>query len=158
MVRCCGHHIDSEFDLVSDTAEQCVLGWRDALTFQNGARADLILGQLDDQSTERQGPSVTGGRSLGFSLPGPLAIDSKGSLYIVDTGNNRILRFAKPFANCQPRKHASGPSDWSTATTNPPHKYGGITGNRYCHHVGWHRRTLGASVRSAGKSVVLRSL
>ena len=84
---------------VSDTLNNRVLGWRDALTFQNGARADLIIGQLDEQSTERQGPSVAGSRSLGFSLPGPLAIDSRGSLYIVDTGNNRILRFAKPFAN-----------------------------------------------------------
>ncbi|HYP09699.1 MAG TPA: hypothetical protein VER03_25970 [Bryobacteraceae bacterium] len=84
---------------VSDTFNNRVLGWRDALTFQNGAKADLVLGQLDEQSTERLGPNGNSSRNLGFTLPGALAIDSKGSLYIVDTGNNRILRFPKPFAN-----------------------------------------------------------
>ena len=80
---------------VSDTFNNRVLGWRNATQFANGAKADLILGQLDEQSTERLGPGTA--RSLGFSTPGALAIDSKGSLYVVDTGNNRILRFQKPF-------------------------------------------------------------
>src|SRR5215203_5612480 len=48
---------------VSDTFNNRVLGWRDALTFQNGARADLILGQLDEQSTERNGPNGNTARS-----------------------------------------------------------------------------------------------
>jgi uncharacterized protein (TIGR03437 family) len=82
---------------VSDTFNNRVLGWRNATQFVNGSKADLILGQLDEQSTERLGPNTA--RSLGFTTPGALAIDSKGSLYVVDTGNNRILRFPKPFAN-----------------------------------------------------------
>jgi uncharacterized protein (TIGR03437 family) len=82
---------------VSDTANNRVLGWRTATSFANGAKADVILGQLDEQSTERFGPGTS--RSLGFTLPGALTIDSKGNLYVVDTANNRILRFPKPFGN-----------------------------------------------------------
>ena len=61
----------------------------------NGAKADLILGQLDEQSTERLGPGTA--RSLGFSTPGALAIDSKGSLYVVDTATIASCGFRKPF-------------------------------------------------------------
>src|SRR5690349_16461266 len=82
---------------VSDTANNRVLGWRNAASFANGAKSDVIIGQLDDQSTERFGPGTS--RSLGFTLPGALTIDSKGNLYVVDTANNRVLRFPKPFAN-----------------------------------------------------------
>jgi uncharacterized protein (TIGR03437 family) len=82
---------------VSDTANNRVLGWRTATSFANGAKADLIIGQLDEQSTEQFGPGKA--RSLGFTLPGALTVDAKGNLYVVDTVNNRILRFPKPFGN-----------------------------------------------------------
>ena len=82
---------------VSDTRNNRVLGWRNAATFSNGAPADLILGQLDGESTAPLGPGTA--RSLGFNSPGALAIDRTGNLYILDTGNNRILRFPKPFEN-----------------------------------------------------------
>src|SRR4051812_2151104 len=41
---------------VSDTLNNRVLGWRTAASFANGAKADVIIGQLDEQSTERYGP------------------------------------------------------------------------------------------------------
>lgn len=104
---------------VSDTFNNRVLGWRNASQFANGAKADLILGQLDDQSTERLGPGTA--RTLGFSTPGALAIDSKGSLYVVDTGNNRILRFPKPFASTDEIKvpdFVIGQPNFSSGTAN----------------------------------------
>jgi uncharacterized protein (TIGR03437 family) len=82
---------------VSDYGNNRVLGWRDAAAFTNGAPADIVIGQLDKVSTLAQGPGS--GRSTGVALPGALAVDSKGNLYVVDTGNNRILRFPKPFAS-----------------------------------------------------------
>jgi hypothetical protein len=70
---------------VSDTFNNRILGWRNAASFATGARADLIMGQVDEVSTDRQGP--VGGRQNGFTLPGALAIDTRGNLYVVDTGN-----------------------------------------------------------------------
>jgi uncharacterized protein (TIGR03437 family) len=82
---------------VSDTGNNRVLGWRDMNSLVNGQKADLVLGQVDFSSTVPLGPGTA--RSGGLSSPGPLAVDRDGNLYVVDTGNNRILRFRKPFAS-----------------------------------------------------------
>ena len=104
---------------VADTLNNRILAWRDAASFASGARADLIMGQNDEVSTDRQGPA--GGRQNGFALPGALAIDSKGSLYVVDAGNNRILRFPKPFGNNDEIKFPDlviGQPNFSVGTVN----------------------------------------
>ena len=79
---------------VADTNNNRVLAWKDAVNFTNGKFADLVIGQLDFYSTGANGP----GRSLttGFTSPTGLAVD-QGDLYVADSGNNRILRFRKPF-------------------------------------------------------------
>jgi uncharacterized protein (TIGR03437 family) len=82
---------------VADTGNNRVLFWRNAKTFGNGSSADGVVGQIDFTDTQAQGP-VPGGRSTGLSAPGAMAIDRDGNLYVVDTGNNRILRFPKPVA------------------------------------------------------------
>lgn len=82
---------------VSDTLNNRILGWANASSFSNGSLADLVIGQLDLQSTVAQGGTT--GRSTGLTLPGALAVDRTGNLYVVDTGNNRILRFPRPFAS-----------------------------------------------------------
>ena len=87
---------------VSDLLNNRVLGFKNASSFANGQKADLVIGQLDFVSTSRQGPGVatsSGGRSTGLTEPTGLVTDAKGNLYIVDTGNNRILRFPTPFAH-----------------------------------------------------------
>jgi len=81
---------------VSDTANNRVLGFRSASGFSNGQHADLVLGQIDFASTFPQGP--THNRSIGMSSPTGIAVDAHGNVYIVDSGNNRILRFPQPFA------------------------------------------------------------
>jgi uncharacterized protein (TIGR03437 family) len=80
---------------VSDFGNNRVLGWRDAAGFANGAAANLVIGQLDMTSTLPMGPGTS--RTTGLNRPGGLAVDSAGNLYVVDGGNNRILRFPKPF-------------------------------------------------------------
>jgi sugar lactone lactonase YvrE len=80
---------------VSDTGNNRILVWKNAARFANGAAADLIIGQKDRYSTRAQGPGT--GASIGLSSPSGLTVKD-GDLYVVDTGNNRILRFPKPVA------------------------------------------------------------
>ena len=81
---------------VSDLANNRVLGFRSATGFSNGQAADLVLGQPDLVTTLPQGPGGT--LPKGLSAPSGIAVDAQGNVYILDAGNNRILRFPKPFA------------------------------------------------------------
>ncbi len=84
---------------VADTVNNRVLAWRNPVSASNGAKADLILGQRDEFTTLPQGPRSPAGSTLSTGLfqPTGLVVDSGGNLYIADTGNNRILRFPRPF-------------------------------------------------------------
>ncbi len=86
---------------VADTGNNRVLGFRNAQAPGNGQKADIVIGQVDFLSTNPQGPPRQGGgqfRSTGLTAPIGLAVDATGNLYVVDAGNNRILRFPKPFS------------------------------------------------------------
>lgn len=82
---------------ISDTGNNRVLAWKNALNFTNGQIADLWIGQQDQYRTLPQGPGQT--FATGLNAPTGLAVDANGNLYVADNGNNRILRFRKPFAN-----------------------------------------------------------
>jgi uncharacterized protein (TIGR03437 family) len=81
---------------ISDTGNNRVLGFRSAVAFSNGQKADLVLGQADLVTTNPQGPGRA--RTSGLSSPTGVVADIAGNVYVVDSGNNRILRFPKPFA------------------------------------------------------------
>jgi sugar lactone lactonase YvrE len=68
---------------VSDQANERVLGFRSPFT--TGTVADLVLG----------GIGCAGG-PRGLCIPGGLAVDRTGNLYVADLGNNRILEFDEP--------------------------------------------------------------
>lgn len=81
---------------VADTGNNRVLAFHGAGAFANGARADFAIGQVDLATTTANGPGRTT-RTTGLAAPTGLAVDSSGNLYVVDSGNNRILRFPQPF-------------------------------------------------------------
>ncbi len=82
---------------VADTINNRVLAWRNATGFSNGVKADLVIGQRDFFSTLAQGPGTA--FQSGLNFPTGLAVDANGNLYVVDSGNNRVLRFPKPFSH-----------------------------------------------------------
>ena len=76
---------------ISDTGNNRVLAWKNSASFQNGQKADLVIGQPDASTTiNRQAGTL--------AAPTGLAVDKNGNLYVVDSGNNRILRFPAPFS------------------------------------------------------------
>ena len=80
---------------VADTGNNRVLAWKNAASFSNGAMADLVIGQPDRFSTVPYGPGTT--FSTGLYYPTGLAV-YKSDLYVVDSGNNRVLRYPNPFS------------------------------------------------------------
>jgi len=85
---------------VSDLANNRVLGFRNATSFTNGQRADLVLGQPNLTTTLAPilPPATAQTLTTGLLSPSGIAVDTQGNVYVLDAGNNRILRFPKPFA------------------------------------------------------------
>src|SRR5258708_3199448 len=81
---------------VSDLLNNRVLGWKNATSFSNGAKADIVIGQKDFFSTQTLGPGSA--FSSGLAFPTGVAVDANGNLYVIDGGNNRILRFPQPYS------------------------------------------------------------
>ena len=81
---------------VADTNNHRVLAWLNPTGLTKGNQADKVIGQRDFFSNVTQGP----GRDLpsGLSLPASVAVDAAGNLYVLDAGNNRIVRYPNPFA------------------------------------------------------------
>lgn len=86
---------------VADAKNDRVLGWNDVKKLTDGAPADLLIGQsgLYDSGGGIACSKVTP-TAGNFCDPGGLATDSQGNLYVIDSGNNRVLVFANPFAQC----------------------------------------------------------
>jgi uncharacterized protein (TIGR03437 family) len=107
---------------VADTRNNRVLAWKDAVNFTNGKPADLVLGQRDMISTFANGPgrNTTNPLSTGFAVPSGVAV-YQGDLYVADAGNDRVLRFRKPFsATDQVPDLCIGQPSFNTTTINYP--------------------------------------
>ncbi|MBI3680354.1 MAG: hypothetical protein HY235_08150 [Acidobacteria bacterium] len=105
---------------VADTGNNRVLGWRNAVGFNNGASADIVIGQRDFITTTSQGPGTP--LSTGLSAPTAVAVDVEGNLYVADAGNNRILRYSRPFAQTDELKIPEmviGQANYNARNPNP---------------------------------------
>lgn len=84
---------------VLDAGNSRVLGWADAAGFANGQPADLVIGQPDRWASSCN----TGGRSLAslclyrYGLYNGIAVDARGTLWVADPGNQRVLGYLSPF-------------------------------------------------------------
>ncbi len=83
---------------VSDTNNHRVLIWKDSRRFPDGAPADLVIGQRDLTTAVANGDTGVGQSPTATSLSRPrgLALNQAGDLFVVDSGNNRVLRFRRP--------------------------------------------------------------
>ncbi|MBZ5608046.1 MAG: NHL repeat-containing protein [Acidobacteriia bacterium] len=81
---------------VADTGNNRVLAWKNAFGFTKGDPASKVIGQRDFLTTAAQGPGAD--LSTGLYQPAAVATDKNGNLYVIDAGNNRILRYPAPLA------------------------------------------------------------
>lgn len=78
---------------VADTNNNRVLAFRTA-GISRGNMADRVIGQRDRFSTFALGPGTN--LSTGLSAPVGVAVDGQGNLYVIDAGNNRVVRYPRP--------------------------------------------------------------
>ncbi|HTP33569.1 MAG TPA: hypothetical protein VMJ75_15425 [Candidatus Acidoferrales bacterium] len=84
---------------IADTGNNRVLVWKDSVHFRNGDPADLVIGQPNLRTgvanVDTQGSPNPSRTSL--SAPEGIAVNpADGTLYVADSGNNRVLRFPRP--------------------------------------------------------------
>lgn len=91
---------NSNYLYVADPLNHRVLGFKDYRTVKAGARADLVIGQPDFFTAEVNYPVNLANQPQDSGLNSPLgvALDSSGNLWVADSGNGRVLRYAAPFA------------------------------------------------------------
>lgn len=93
--------IDSSGHLyAADTANNRVLGWHDEAALVTGQAADLVVGQVDLYSVLANSNGSSNANFTNLSSPSGVAVDSKGNLYVSDTGNGRVLEYNAPYAAC----------------------------------------------------------
>ncbi|MBV8842185.1 MAG: hypothetical protein JO307_05180 [Bryobacterales bacterium] len=108
---------------VADTGNNRILRFPSsvlsALSAGTAAQADLVLGQKDFNTTAANGGGAVS--ASGYNSPKGIAFDPQNNLYVADTLNFRVLRFAAPVTAGQAAGLVIGQSGFATRTiANPP--------------------------------------
>ena len=93
---------------VTDSSNNRVLEYVSPLV--SGEAASLVIGQT---SLSTHAPATT---AAGLRDPEGLAFDGSGSLWVADSGNNRVLDFALPFSTDEAASVALGQTVFTTST------------------------------------------
>jgi len=88
---------------VADTYNNRILAYNDARNVKPGDVADLVIGQTNLFETKLNSPAddVDTPTDQGLVQPVGIAVDPNGDLWVADSGNGRVLRFARPFDSGQ---------------------------------------------------------
>lgn len=131
---CYSPAVDSAGTLwVVDKSNSRVLGFKNAATKGNQPDADIVLGQPDFKS------ATDATSAEGMSVPTGLAIGANNTLWVADTGNNRVLRFdnVTSITSGAAAKGVIGQVDFTSSTGNS-------TGDKF-------QAPTGLSVDAAGR-------
>jgi sugar lactone lactonase YvrE len=110
---------------VADTDNNRVLSWESVDVYQNGDPADLVIGQPNFSSNAAPNPPS----ATSLNEPSGIAVDYDGTLFVADTGNNRVLMYTPPldaddypiYSNGMAADAVLGQPDFASATAaNPP--------------------------------------
>jgi uncharacterized protein (TIGR03437 family) len=110
---------------VADSGNNRILGFANALTVKPGDLADIVIGQADRFSaivnSPANDPDVL--NDTGVFNPTGVITDAQGNLWVSDTGNGRVLRFARPFDQPRDRQQRAslviGQSGFNIKLTDP---------------------------------------
>jgi sugar lactone lactonase YvrE len=93
-----GVAFDSAGDLfVADTGNNRVVAFK--VPFNPATNADIVYGQAGSFTTNKVNLGNSSPANATLSGPTGLAVDASNDLYIVDTGNNRVLEYKSPLTN-----------------------------------------------------------
>ncbi len=110
---------------VADSGNNRILGFANALTVKPGDLADIIIGQVDRFSAVVNSPANDPDvqNDTGLFNPTGVITDAQGNLWVSDTGNGRVLRFARPFDQPRDRQQRAslviGQSGFNIKLTDP---------------------------------------
>jgi DNA-binding beta-propeller fold protein YncE len=117
---------------VSDFVNNRVVSWRVAWQSRTGEPPDLVIGQpdLDHTDCNLGAPAAD---SRGLCTPDGITVDQHGTLYVADTGNNRVLAYRRPLHNEPAADLVIGQPNFSRTTgacfsATPPVSITGLCG------------------------------